>query len=113
MMLSSCASAPVAVRNILKRTGHSLEFRLEERVGLVNSRIHHWIKKAFHYFSLAKEGHKIHHEFNVELHGTDDDRELMSQYNARREESNMAEYDHSMSRLREVVHEVLVRKSRK
>jgi len=48
---------------------------------------------------------------NVELHGTDDDRELMALYNARREESGLAEYDRSVSRLREAVHEALVQRS--
>ena len=33
-----------AVHNQLKRTGHSLEFRPEERVGLVSGRIRRWIK---------------------------------------------------------------------
>ena len=31
------------VHNHLKRTGQLLEFRPEERVGLVNRRIHRWI----------------------------------------------------------------------
>jgi hypothetical protein len=34
-------------RNHLKCTGHSLEFRTEERLGIVRSRIHRWIVKAF------------------------------------------------------------------
>ena len=63
------------------------------------------IKKAFHIFSLGKESRKFNREFNIELHGTDDDHELMARYNARREESGLAEYDHSVSRLHEVVHE--------
>ena len=33
----------VRVRNHLKRIGHLLEFCPEERVGLVNRRIHRWI----------------------------------------------------------------------
>ena len=105
------AGARVAVRNQLERTGHSLEFHPAERVGLVSGRIRRLIKKAFHKFSFGKESHKFHHEFNIELHGTDDDRELMARYNARREESGLAEYDHSMSRLREAVHEALVQRS--
>ena len=47
-----------------------------------------------------------------ELYGTNDDRELMGRYNARREASEMVEYDHSMLRLREAVHEAFVKKSR-
>ena len=48
-------------------------------------------------------------KFNVELHGTDDDdHELMALYNARREESGLAEYDRSVSRLREAVLEALI-----
>ena len=69
------------------------------------------IKKAFYIFSLGKESRKFCREFNVELHGTDDDRELMARYNARREESGLAEYDCSVSRLREAVHEALVQRS--
>ena len=68
--------------------------------------------KAFHYFTLAKGSHKFHHEFNIKLHATDDDRKLMARYNARREASEMVEYDHSMLRLREAVHEAFVKKSR-
>ena len=95
--------ARAAVRNELKRTGHSLEFHPTERLGLVSSRIRRLIKKVFHIFSLGKESRKCYHEFNVELHGTDDDRELMARYNTRREESGLAEYDRSVSRLREAV----------
>ena len=95
------AAARAAVRNQLERT----------RVGLVSGRIRHLIKKAFHIFSLGKESRKFYREFNVELHGTDDDRELMARYNARREESGLAEYDRSVSRLREAVHEASVKRS--
>ena len=91
-------AARAAVRNQLERTCHSLEFHPAERVGIVSGRIHHLIKKAFHIFSLGKGSHKFYHEFNVELHGTDDDRELMARYNARREESGLAEYDRSVSK---------------
>ena len=94
----------------MERTGHSLEFHPTERVGLVSGRIRCLIKKAFHIFSLGKESLKFY-EFNVELHSTDDDRELMARYNARREESRLAEYDRSVSRLREAVHEALVQRS--
>ena len=82
-----------------------------ERLGLVSGRIRRLIKKAFHIFSLDKESHKFNREFNVEFHGTDDDRELMARYNTRREESGLAEYDRSVSRLRETVHEALVKRS--
>ena len=44
------ASARAAVRNQLKRTGHSLEFRPEDRVSLVSGHIRRWIKKAFYQF---------------------------------------------------------------
>ena len=93
------ATARAAVCNQLERTGHSLEFHPTERVGLVSGRIRRLIKKAFYIFSLGKESRK----FNVELHGTDDDCELMARYNARHEESGLAEYDRSVSRLREAV----------
>ena len=42
---------------------------------------------------FLNETYKFYREFNVELHGTDDDHELMAGYNARREESGLAEYD--------------------
>ena len=83
------AAACVAVRNELQRTSHSLEFHPADRVSLVSGRIRQWIKKAFHIFSLGKESRKCYHEFNVELHGTDDDRELMARYDARREASGL------------------------
>ena len=41
----------------------------------------------------------------------DDDHELMARYNVRHEESGLAEYDRSVSRLREAVHEALVKRS--
>jgi len=72
------AAAQAAVHNQLERTGHLLEFHPAERVGLVSGRIRRWIKKAFHIFSLGKKSPKFHREFNIELHGTDDDRELMA-----------------------------------
>ena len=59
------ASARAAVRNQLKRTGHSLEFRPKERVGLVSGRICRWIKKAFCYFTISKVDRKFQREFNV------------------------------------------------
>ena len=68
------------------------------------------IKKAFYIFSLGKESRKFYREFNVDLHGTNDDRELMARYNARREESGLVEYDRSVSRLREAVHEASVKR---
>ena len=105
------AAARAAVHNQLERTSHSLEFHPAERVGLVSGRIRHLIKKAFHIFSLGKESCKFHCEFNVELHGTDDDHELMARYNARREESGLVEYDRSVSRLREAVHEASIKRS--
>ena len=71
------ASARAAVRNQLKRTGHSLEFRPEDRVGLVSGRIRRWIKKAFYYFTISKD-RKFQREFNVELHSTNDDCKLMA-----------------------------------
>ena len=72
------AAARLAVRNQLEHTGHSLEFHPSERVGLVSGHIRRLIKKAFLIFSLGKKSRKFYHEFNVELHGTDDDRELMA-----------------------------------
>ena len=105
------AAAREAVRNQLECTGHSLGFHPAERVGLVSGRTRHLIKKAFHIFSIGKESCKFHREFNVKLHGTDDDRELMARYNARCEESGLAEYDRSVSRLREAVYEASVKRS--
>ena len=90
------AAARAAVRNELQRTGHSLEFHSAERVGLVSGRIRRLIKKDFHIFSFGKDSRKFYCEINVELHGTDDHRELMARYNARREESGLAEYDRSV-----------------
>jgi hypothetical protein len=95
----------------LKLTGHSLEFRPEDHVGLVSGCIRRWIKKAFYYFSISKADRKFQREFNVELHGMDDDRELMARYNARHEESGLAEFNRNMSRLREAVKKTLVDRS--
>ena len=106
------ASARAAVRNQMEPTGHSLEFRPKERVGLLRCRIHCWVKRAFQCFELGRENRKFQREFNVELHGTDDDRELMARYNARRETSGLAEFDRNVERLREAVHEALVNRSR-
>ena len=105
-------SARASVRNNLEPTGHSLEFRPEERVGFLRGRIHHLVKRAFQCFELGKANRKFQREFNVELHGTNDDRELMARYNARREAPGLAEFDGNVSRLREAVHESLVNRSR-
>ena len=68
------ASARAAVRNQLETTGHSFEFRSDERVGFLRCRIRRWVKRAFQCFELGQKNHKFQREFNVELHGTDDDR---------------------------------------
>ena len=102
------ASTRAAVRNQMEPIGHSLEFRPDERVGLLRCRIRRWVKRAFQCFELGREIRKFQREFNVELHGTDDDRELMARYNARREGSGLAEFDHNVERLREAVHEASV-----
>jgi hypothetical protein len=91
--LERCASTRASVHNHLKRTGHSLEFRPQERLGLVSDRIRCWIKKAFHCLPLGNASCKFEREFDVELHGTNDDRELMAQRKLRREASGMAEID--------------------
>ena len=83
--LESRASARASVRNHLEPTRHSLEFRPKERVGFLRGRIRHWVKRAFQCFELGKANCKFQHEFNVELHGTNDDRELMARYNVRHE----------------------------
>ena len=106
------ASARASVCNNLEPTRHSLEFRPEERVGLLRCRIRRWVKRAFQCFELGRENRKFQREFNVELHGTDDDRELMARYNARREASGLAEFDRNVERLREAVHEASVNRSR-
>ena len=62
--LEHCAIARASVRNHLKHTGHSLEFRTKESLGLVSGHIHCWIKKAFHYFTLAKANYKFQREFD-------------------------------------------------
>ena len=103
-------AAGASVRNHLRRTGHSLKFRPEERLGLVSGRIRRWIKKAFHCFDLGKAERKLQREFNVELHG-DDDRELMARYNARREASGLAEFDRNVERLHDAVHEASANRS--
>ena len=106
------ASAWAAVRNQMEPTGHFLEFQPEECVGLLRCRIRRWVKRAFQCFELGRENLKFQHEFNVELHGTDDDHELMARYNARREASGLAEFDRNVERLREMVHEASVNRSR-
>ena len=68
------ASTRAAVRNQMELTGHSLEFRPKEHVGLLRCRICRWVKRSFQCFELGRENRKFQREFNVELHGTDDDR---------------------------------------
>ena len=65
----------------------------------------------FYIFTISKADRKFQCEFNVELHGMDDDRELMARYNVRREELGLAEFDRNMSRLREAVKKTLVDRS--
>ena len=96
----------------MKRTGHSLEFRPEERIGLVSGRTRRWIKKAFYCLALGNASGKLEREFDVELYGTDDDRELMARRNARREASGIVEIDRSVSRVREAFRVASVNRSR-
>jgi hypothetical protein len=105
------ASAQASVHNHLKRTGHSLKFRMEERLGLVRCRIRHWIVKVFDCLALRNARRKFACEFDVELHGTDDDRELMARRNARGEASGMAEIDLLVSRVCKAVHKASVNRS--
>ena len=106
------ASARASVRHHLKRTGYSLEFHPEEHLGLVSGRIRRWIKKAFNLLALGNASRKFEREFDVELHSTDDNHELMARYTARREASGMAEIDCLVSRVRAAVHEASVNRSR-
>jgi hypothetical protein len=105
------ASARASVRNHLKRTGHSLKFHREERLGLVWGYIRRWIKKAFNCLALRNARSKFEREFDAELHGMDDDRELMARHNERREASGMVEIDHSVSIVCKTVHEASVNRS--
>jgi hypothetical protein len=98
----------VSVRNHLRRTGHSLEFHPKEHLGLVSDHIRRWIKKAFDCLALCNARRKVERELDIEFHGTDDDRELMARRNARCEASGIAQINHSVSRVREAVHEALV-----
>ena len=53
------ASARAVVHNQLEPTGHSLEFRHEESVGLLKCRMRRWVKRAFQCFELNRENHKF------------------------------------------------------
>ena len=72
------ASARASVRNHLRRNKYFLELRPQEHFGLVSGCIPRSINKAFHCYDLGKANHKFQRKFNVELHGTDNDRELMA-----------------------------------
>jgi hypothetical protein len=102
------AFVQVSVRNHLRHTGYSLDFRPEERLGLVSGRIRRWIKKAFDCLTLCNARHKVERGLDVELHGTDDDRELMARRNARHEASGIAQIDHPVSRVHEAFPEASV-----
>jgi hypothetical protein len=56
-----------------------------------------WIKKAFDCLALCNARCKVERELDVELHGTNDDRELMARCNVRRKVSGIAQIDHSVS----------------
>jgi hypothetical protein len=105
------ASARASVRNHLKCTRHSLEIYTEECFGLVRGRIRRWIKKVVDCLALRNARRKFEREFDVELHGTDDDHELMARLNARCEASGMAEIDCPVSRVCEAIHEASVNRS--
>ena len=66
------------------------------------------LRRHFTASHLGKACCKFQGEFDVELHGMDDDRDLMARYNARHEASGMVEFDRFGSRLRKVVHEAFV-----
>jgi hypothetical protein len=86
-------------------------YRTEGYLGLVSGRIRCWIKKAFHCLALENASHKFEREYDVELHGTDDDRELMARHKLRHEVSRMVEIDRSVSRVGVAVHEASVNRS--
>jgi hypothetical protein len=69
------------------------------------------LKKAFGCLALCNARRKVEREFDVELHGMDDDHELMARRNARREALGILQIDHSVSRVREAVHEESVNRS--
>ena len=77
------ASAQAQVCNRLELTGNTLEFCPKEQIGLVSGRIRHWIKREFGWLTMNNEKCKFKHDFDVELHGTDDDRKLMARMKAR------------------------------
>jgi hypothetical protein len=105
------AFAWALVRNHLRCTGHSLEFRPGEHIGLVSGCIRHWIKKAFDWLALRNARRKVERELDVELHGTDYDRKLMARRNTRREASGIAQIDRLVSRVCKAVHEASVNRS--
>ena len=49
------APARAAVRNQMEPTGHSLEFRPEERVGLLRCRIRRWLREHFNALNLVEK----------------------------------------------------------
>jgi hypothetical protein len=51
---------------------------------------------------------KFEREFDVESHGTNDNREFMARRNARRKPLRMVEIDRSVSRVCEAIHEASV-----
>jgi hypothetical protein len=103
--------ARASVRNHLRRTGYSLEFCPEECLELVSGSIRRWIKKTFDCLALCNVSCKVECELDVELHGTDDDRELMARRKARREASGMAQIDCAVLRVHEAVHKASVNRS--
>jgi hypothetical protein len=79
---------------------------------MLSGHIRRWIKKAFHCLALGNASRKFEREFDVELHGTDDDRELMARSKLRPEASGMVEIDRSVSRFGAAVREASVNRSR-
>ena len=77
----------------------------------MSGHIRRWIEKALYYFTIPKADRKFQREFNVELHSTNDNCELMARYNARRKESGLAKFDRNVSRLQEAVKKTLVDRS--
>ena len=57
-VLECRVAARLDVRNILRRAGHIIKFRPDERFELVGGRMHYWMKKALHILAFWKRNKK-------------------------------------------------------
>ena len=99
------STARAYVRTALGRLRHILGFRAWERIGLCRHRMRVRRVRISKILEIRRKNPRPTDE-NVEMFGTDDDRDLIARYNARQEASGMAAIHRSVAKVREAARKI-------